>query len=248
MIKHTGRLTYAALPILLLFLVFIFITIIGARWFLAERIALDVEHILEFWDDNPAEKNAESWDSTTAQLEKALALSPNSPNIHLLKGKSYSLGYSQPWLVNDGHIDLKTYYEIRNMTTSTMVSSFRKAAELTPAFPYRWVDLANTKNNLAQIDEELFLAFSNAYHFGHSINTIQFLLARLSVENAYLFSSNPGIREIMVENFYQSLDSVQGIHNRVISEIRGENAEEFVCDLLIVEKLSGRALDMCGNP
>lgn len=217
----------------------------SGRWLLAERHAHNVAKALDLWSESPELSTTENWNLAVGTIDRALELKPLDPEIHTLKGKLYARAYDSPWLVKEELLGIRDFRLTQNAAAKTMADAMRWSAELTPASPYTWVDLASVKMHASQLDDELTLAYSNGLYFGGAIDTVQVYLGRLTAENAYAFYSSPGLKEVMLENLYQALDGSSQTQNRVISALRAENMLELFCAYLKKERLKERMQELC---
>jgi tetratricopeptide (TPR) repeat protein len=116
------------------------------------------------------------WNAIAGALRAARRLDPLNPAILADLGRALeaSVAPPRPW---DDHARQRVEQALKN---------YRRAAALRPSWPYTWVNIAQTKLSLAEIDQEFARALGRAAELGPWEPEVQLAVAELGLATWHL--------------------------------------------------------------
>jgi hypothetical protein len=138
---------------------------LSARWLVAE------------WREGRGPAfSPDVWVQTRDQLRSAVQTTPDNPQLYddlgyLHAARAQAMGVTEPGSIVQG-------YQLKLLDEA--IVQYRTAAQLRPTFPYSWAYLAMAKELRGQPDDEMWLAFDKAMHFGATESAIRTVLAQIA--------------------------------------------------------------------
>jgi hypothetical protein len=129
------------------------------------------------------------------------------------------------------------------------IDAQRRSAELRPAWPMGWAELARQKAMLGQEDEELLLALERALALGPNEESVRLLVTDVATLSWPFLSANESAKDHVIASLARSLappDSDALLPHLIYITDRNMQAE--LCPLLPLEQLAGWAQEACALP
>ena len=157
--NNRGAVSFITLPkilALLLIPVLLYLIFVAGKWGLADVYSRPAINQLTAWQRGDRKLSDQDWERYAAELQKALRLDPDNPDILewlgvAVEGPFIRFAPNYPFAYNQRHAAADYY---------------RKSIRLRPTWPYTWAYLALVKYRLDEIDSEFYNALHMAVHYG----------------------------------------------------------------------------------
>jgi len=150
---------------------FLYLAWVAARWGLADVYARPAIITLNKWKLGEMRLGQDDWQQLQADLAWSLQLDPDNPEL-------------QQWMGTAIEGPYKSYFTDRSvgdLARRVAVEHYRRSIQLQPTWPHAWMDLANVKFRLAEIDQEFYEAVRNAVKYGPWEPGVQAAVVRLGI-------------------------------------------------------------------
>jgi len=126
-----------------------------------------VQHRMESWLSGESIPDRMQWKSTEETMALALKLEPNNADYQSNMGKIY--------LYKADYLAVETLQIEAFMQNS--LKHFYKAAQLRPAWPNAWANIALVTSRVNKLDQKFYQAFDHAVAFGAAVPNVQYTLS-----------------------------------------------------------------------
>ncbi|MGV3591632.1 MAG: hypothetical protein ACO1PZ_08065 [Gammaproteobacteria bacterium] len=214
----------------------------AGMWAVGEIRLVDLRRTLDGWAQAGEVGSLAEWDAARGELALSMKLLPDS-------GEHYGLaGLLHEWrfFVADSPVD--TEADILRFRQAA-IDAYRSSAQLRPAWPLGWAELARQKAMLAQDDAEFALALQRALALGPHEESVDLLVTDIATFAWPAIAADAELHDVVLERLTRSLSRTdeEALLPHLIYLVE-RNMQSELCPLLPVDTLAPLAQEACALP
>lgn len=214
----------------------------AASWMLGEIRLVDLRRTLEGWARAGEVGSLAEWDAARGELALSMKLLPDS-------GEQYGLaGQLHEWRFFVADSPVVAEPDIIR-TRQAAIDAYRRSAELRPAWPLGWAELARQKAMLAQDDAEFARALHRAMTLGPNEESVDLLVTDIATLAWPAVAADPELRTAILARLARSMRSAgEDTLLPHLIYLTERNMQAELCPLLPVHTLAPLAQEACALP
>lgn len=215
---------------------------IAGSWMIGEIRLVDLRRTLDTWAREGEVSSLAEWESAQGELTFAMKLLSDSSEQYGLAGMLHEWRF----FVADSPID--TEADIIRIRQNA-IDSYRRAAELRPAWPLGWAELARQKAMLGQDDAEFSLALQRALTLGPYEESVAVLVADIATFAWPSIAADPELQEMILASLARGFSSTnEDVLLPHLIFLTERNMQAELCPLLPMDSLAELAQEVCAPP
>lgn len=215
---------------------------VAGMWVVGEIRLVDLRRTLDGWALAGEVGSLAEWEAARGELALSMKLLPDS-------GEHYGLaGLLHEWrfFVADSPVDAEP--DIIRFRQAA-IDAYRSSAQLRPAWPPGWAELARQKAMLAQDDAEFALALQRALALGPHEESVDLLVTDIATLAWPSIAADDELREAVLDRLARSMSSSdEDLLLPHLIYLVERNMQSELCPLLPVDTLAPLAQEACALP